>query len=41
VADLGPIELSTEQRESLPIPPIVGAICLIAGTIMVVGAKRR
>jgi hypothetical protein len=41
VADLGPIEVNTENRESLPIPPIAGAICLIAGTVMVVGAKRR
>jgi hypothetical protein len=41
VADIGPLEITTQERESLPIPPIAGAICLIAGTAMVIGAKRR
>jgi hypothetical protein len=41
VADIGPLEITTQERESLPIPPIAGAICLIAGTVMVIGAKRR
>jgi hypothetical protein len=31
VLDAGPIELRTDQRESLPIPPILGVVCLIAG----------
>lgn len=31
VLDAGPIELRADQRESLPIPPIVGIICLVAG----------
>ena len=31
VLDAGPIELRTDQRESLPIPPIVGLICVVAG----------
>lgn len=40
VADIGPLEVTTENRESLPIPPIAGAICLIAGTVMVIGTRR-
>lgn len=31
VIDAGPIQLRTDQRKSLPIPPIVGMVCLIAG----------
>ncbi len=31
VLDAGPIQLRTDQRESLPISPIVGVVCLIAG----------
>ena len=31
VVGAGPIQLRTDQRESLPIPPIVGMVCLIAG----------
>lgn len=40
VADIGPLEISTEQRESLPIPPIAGAICLIAGVALLVTSKK-
>jgi len=40
VADIGPLEISTEERESLPIPPIAGAICLIAGTVLLVTSKK-
>ena len=31
VVDAGPIQLRTTQHESLPVPPIVGMVCLIAG----------
>lgn len=31
VVDAGPIKIRTDQRESLPVPPIVGVVCLIAG----------
>ncbi len=31
LVDAGPIQLRTDKRESLPIPPIVGMVCLIAG----------
>lgn len=40
VAELGPIEISTENQESLPIPPIAGAACLIAGTALVVMNRK-
>jgi hypothetical protein len=41
VVDLGPVEITTEDRESLPIPPIVGAVCLIAGAIVLAGSRGR
>lgn len=40
VAELGPLEVTTEERESLPIPPIAGVVCLVAGTALVVAGKR-
>jgi uncharacterized membrane protein YidH (DUF202 family) len=36
VIDLGPIEATTRERESLPIPPIVGGVILAAGVVLLV-----
>jgi len=36
VIDAGPISVQTDKRESLPISPIIGAVCLVAGVVMVV-----
>lgn len=41
VVDLGPVEVSTEKTHSVPLPPIAGAISLIAGTALVVMSGRR
>jgi hypothetical protein len=41
VADLGPVEINREDRESLPLPPIAGAVLVIAGAVVLVGANRR
>jgi len=40
VLDAGPVTVKTDKRESLPIPPIVGGICLVGGVVLVVTAKR-
>ena len=42
VIDIGPIEASTETRETIPLPPILGALALIGGVaLMIAGSKRR
>jgi hypothetical protein len=40
VVDVGPVEINTETRESLPIPPIAGAVLLVAGVALIVGTRR-
>ena len=40
VVDLGPVEINKETRESIPLPPIAGAVLLVAGVALIVGAKR-
>ena len=41
VLDLGPIEASADKKESLPIPPILGALAIVGGVVLVaVGARR-
>ena len=34
VVDAGPIEITADKRESLPIPPLAGAACLVAGAVL-------
>ncbi len=38
--DIGPIEVTATEKETLPIGPIAGGILLIAGVALVVGTKR-
>ena len=39
---IGPITATVNQRETLPIPPVAGAIALIAGIgLLFVGGRRR
>ena len=34
--DLGPLQVTTEKTRSIPIPPVVGAIALIGGVILLI-----
>ena len=36
VIDAGPIEVTAEKHERLPVPPIIGGVLLIAGIVLVV-----
>jgi hypothetical protein len=40
--DLGPVQLSHEQKKTVPIPPILSAIALVGGIgLVVVGVRSR
>jgi hypothetical protein len=41
VADLGPVEITSEDRESIPISPIIGGVCVVAGLVLALGVGRR
>jgi len=41
VLDIGPVEVAREDRESIPVPPIAGAISLVAGVALVLAGGRR
>jgi hypothetical protein len=41
VLDLGPIEASADKKESLPIPPILGALAIVGGVVLVAAGARR
>lgn len=38
---IGPITATVNQRETLPIPPVVGAIALVAGIGLLIASGRR
>lgn len=41
VIDLGPIQATKEERHTIPLPPIVGALALIGGIAILVLDKRN
>jgi hypothetical protein len=40
VIDVGPIQATKQEHHSIPLPPIVGAIALVGGLIMLISDRR-
>jgi uncharacterized membrane protein YidH (DUF202 family) len=41
VIDLGPIQATADKKETVPIPPVLGAIALISGVVLIAVGSRR
>jgi uncharacterized membrane protein YidH (DUF202 family) len=41
VVDLGPLQVEQDKTHSLPLTPIAGGVCLIAGVLLVVSGGRQ
>ncbi|MBA3005504.1 MAG: DUF3185 domain-containing protein [Proteobacteria bacterium] len=41
VVDLGPLQMTAETQKTLPLPPIVGAIALVGGIVLLVAGKKQ
>lgn len=41
VVDIGPIEIEAEEKERIPLPPILGAIALVGGIVLLASGGRR
>lgn len=42
VIDIGPIEISKEEKRTIAIPPILGgSLIVVGGVLLVVGIKKR
>lgn len=41
VVDIGPIHATREKTHNVPLPPIAGAVALIAGIILLVAGKKE
>lgn len=40
VVDIGPIEVTADKHESVPLSPIAGGLCLAAGVALVFSARK-
>jgi hypothetical protein len=36
VVDLGPLKVTSEKKETIPLPPIIGAVALVGGIVLLV-----
>lgn len=41
VVDLGPIQMTAEKTKTIPLPPVLGAIALIGGIVLLVVGSRK
>ncbi len=40
VLDIGPLQATEEQHKTIPLPPIVGAIAIIGGIVLLVAGRK-
>jgi drug/metabolite transporter (DMT)-like permease len=41
VLDIGPIEATADEKESVPVPPILGVLAIVGGVVLVAVNARR
>jgi uncharacterized membrane protein YidH (DUF202 family) len=41
VLDIGPLEATAERRETIPLPPVLGALALVGGIVLMIAGSRK
>jgi uncharacterized membrane protein len=41
VIDAGPLQVSADKEKTIPLPPILGGVCLVGGIVLVVAGSRK
>jgi uncharacterized membrane protein YidH (DUF202 family) len=41
VLDIGPLQATTEEHKTIPIPPIAGVAAIVGGAVLVFADRRR
>jgi hypothetical protein len=41
VAEVGPLKVEREKERTVPLPPILGGLALVAGVVLVIAGSRR
>jgi hypothetical protein len=39
--DLGPLKVTASERKTIPLPPIVGGVALVAGIAMILADRKK
>ncbi|MBA3520982.1 MAG: DUF3185 domain-containing protein [Gemmatimonadales bacterium] len=41
VVDIGPVEATADKKESVPVPPLLGALAIVGGVVLIAASARR
>jgi hypothetical protein len=41
IIDLGPLKASVDKEKTIPLPPILGALALVGGVVLVIVGARK
>lgn len=41
VIDAGPLQVSADKEKTVPLPPVLGALCLVGGIVLVVVGNKK
>lgn len=41
IIDAGPLQVSADREKTVPLPPILGGLCLVGGIILVVVGNKK
>ena len=39
--DIGPLKITAKEKKTIPLPPIVGGIALVAGIALILADRRK
>lgn len=41
VIDAGPLQVSADREKTIPLPPILGGLCLVGGIVLVLAGNKK
>jgi len=41
VIDIGPIHATADEKKTIPLPPVLGAIALVGGIVLLVAGRKK
>ena len=41
VIDAGPLQVSADKEKTVPLPPILGGLCLVGGIVLVLAGDKK
>lgn len=41
IIDAGPLQVSADRERTVPLPPILGGLCLVGGVVLLLAGNRK